>query len=187
MKTSVIEVHGMLSALSADAVEKRIGKVPGVQSVTVNDAAGNATVRYDETLLEIADIKAAVHQSGYQSADGSQPRHVSEHKPLRQRAAVPTPQAAPDAAPVAPAAVPATPAGNGHEGHTAPDTQATMPADMAHEMGHGDMDLPAMVRDMRNRFRICLFFTLLGAGCSALLRLPSSIRAGLSSSPLGAR
>ena len=29
MKTSVIEVHGMLSALSADAVEKRIGKVPG--------------------------------------------------------------------------------------------------------------------------------------------------------------
>ena len=155
-------------------------------------------MRYDETLLEIADIKAAVHHSGYQSADGSQSRQVSEGKPSRQRAAVPTPQAAPDAAPTpvaavpqaapaAPAAVPATPAGNGHEGHTAPDTQGTMPADMAHEMGHGGKDLPAMVRDMRNRFRICLFFTLLGAGCSALLRLPSSIRAGLSSSPLGAR
>jgi len=171
MKTSVIEVHGMLSALSADAVEKRIGKVPGVQSVTVNDAAGNATVRYDETLLDIADIKAAVHHSGYQSADGSQRRQVRESKPSRQRAAVPTPQAVPDAAPtpvaavpqaapVAPVAVPAAPAGNGHEGHTAPDTQATMPADMAHEMGHGDMDLPAMVRDMRNRFWICLVFTL---------------------------
>ena len=171
MKTSVIEVHGMLSALSADAVEKRIGKVPGVQSVTVNDAAGNATVRYDETLLEIADIKAAVHQSGYQSADGSQRRQVSEGKPSRQRAAVPTPHAAPDAAPtpvaampqaapVASAAAPAAPAGKGHEGHTAPDTQATMPADMAHEMGHGGKDLPAMVRDMRNRFWICLIFTV---------------------------
>jgi Cu2+-exporting ATPase len=35
-----------------------------------------------------------------------------------------------------------------------------MSADMAHEMGHGgNMDLPAMVRDMRNRFWICLIFT----------------------------
>ena len=73
MKTSVIEVHGMLSALSADGVEKRIGKVSGVQSVTVNDAAGNATVRYDETLPEIADIKVIVHQRGHQPADESQP------------------------------------------------------------------------------------------------------------------
>jgi Cu2+-exporting ATPase len=49
MKTSVIEVRGMLSALSAHGVEKRIGKVPGVESVTVNYAAGSATVRYDES------------------------------------------------------------------------------------------------------------------------------------------
>ena len=94
MKTSVIEVHGMLSALSADGVEKRIGKVPGVESVTVNSAAGSATVRYDETLLEIADIKAAVHQSEYQSAGESQSKHVSEHRHARKRAAVPTPKAA---------------------------------------------------------------------------------------------
>ena len=78
MKTSVIDVRGMLSALSADGVEKRIGKVPGVESVTVNDAAGSATVRYDETLLEIADIKAAVHQSEYQSAGLSEAKHESE-------------------------------------------------------------------------------------------------------------
>ena len=30
MKTSVIEVHAMLSVLSVDEVEKRIGEVPGV-------------------------------------------------------------------------------------------------------------------------------------------------------------
>ena len=36
-----------------------------------------------------------------------------------------------------------------------------MSADMAHEMGHGGgKDLPAMVRDMRNRFWICLFFSV---------------------------
>ena len=49
MKTSAIDVHDMLSVLSVDEVEKRIGEVPGVESVTVNFAAGNATVRYDET------------------------------------------------------------------------------------------------------------------------------------------
>ena len=68
MKTSVIEMRDMLSVLTVDDVEKRIRKVPGVASATVNFAAGNATVRYDETLLEVADIKVLVHQRGQQSA-----------------------------------------------------------------------------------------------------------------------
>ncbi len=68
MKTSVMEVRDMLSVLSVDGVEKRIGDVPGVESVTVNFAAGNATVRYDETRLDIADIKSGVRQSGFESA-----------------------------------------------------------------------------------------------------------------------
>lgn len=38
--------------------------------------------------------------------------------------------------------------------------QSAMPTDMAKEMGHGGKDLPAMVRDMRNRFWICLIFTV---------------------------
>jgi Cu2+-exporting ATPase len=68
MKTSVIEVHAMLSVLSVDEVERRIGEVPGVESVTVNFAAASATVRYDETRLEVADIKSAVRQRGFESA-----------------------------------------------------------------------------------------------------------------------
>jgi Cu2+-exporting ATPase len=68
MKTSVIEVHEMLTVLSVDEVEKRIGEVPGVESVTVNFAAGSATVRYDETRLEIADVKSTVRQRGYEPA-----------------------------------------------------------------------------------------------------------------------
>ena len=167
MKTSVIEVRGMLSALSSRGVEKRIGKVPGVKSVTVNYAAGSATVRYDETRLEIADIKAAVHQCGYQCAGDTLPKHVSEHKPARKRAVVPTPKAAPasastpvDAVPKASPAAPVATAVAGHEGHAAPGAQPAMSADMAFEMGHGDKDLPAMVRDMRNRFWICLIFTV---------------------------
>ncbi len=67
MKTSVIDVHDMLSVLSVGDVEQRIRQVPGVGSATVNYAAGSATVRYDETRLEIADIKSAVRRSAYQS------------------------------------------------------------------------------------------------------------------------
>ena len=45
-------------------------------------------------------------------------------------------------------------------GHAALGPAPTMSADMAHEMGHAGHDLPAMVRDMRNRFWICLAFTV---------------------------
>ena len=62
------------------------------------------------------------------------------------------PKASPDA--------PAAPAPDSHTGHAAPGAQAAMPANMAHEMGHSGDDLPAMVRDIRNRFWICLIFTI---------------------------
>jgi Cu2+-exporting ATPase len=35
MKTSVIEIHDMLSVWNVDEAERRIGEVPGVESVTV--------------------------------------------------------------------------------------------------------------------------------------------------------
>ena len=101
MKTSVLEVHDMLSVLSVHEVEKRIGAVPGVDSVTVNFAAGSATVRYDETRLDIADIKSAVRQSGYE-------------------AAAPT-SAAPKSAPDAAGATSAAPAGDEQQPKAAPD------------------------------------------------------------------
>ena len=64
MKTSVMDVRDMLSVLSVAGVEERICEVPGVESVTVNFAAGNATVRFDETRLDLADIKSDVRQRG---------------------------------------------------------------------------------------------------------------------------
>jgi Cu2+-exporting ATPase len=245
MKTTVIEVHDMLSVLSVLGVEKRIGEVPGVESVTVNFAAGSATVRYDETRLNVADIKSDVRQRAYESdvpatasagndheghtgpgaqpatpppaapkstpdtaaTAGAAPATESHERPVAPIAQPSTPIAEdpkavsvapsavsattppisrqgdeaasgaeppalaatdPKAAPVARPAVPpsdtepvlAAPKVAGHEGHAAPGVQAAMPAEMAKEMGHGDKDLPAMVRDMRNRFWICLIFTV---------------------------
>ncbi|CAN5915059.1 hypothetical protein BH11GEM2_BH11GEM2_39140 [soil metagenome] len=78
MKTSTLQVHDMLSVLSVDEVERRIGEVPGVASVTVDFAAGRATVRYDETRLENADIKSAVRQRGFDSAEPGAPPPADE-------------------------------------------------------------------------------------------------------------
>jgi Cu2+-exporting ATPase len=107
MKTSSIEVHDMLSVLSVDEVEKRIGEVPGVQSVTVNFAAGTATVRYDETQLEATDIKSAVRQRGYDAATpaGAAPDegHVGHAPPTAPPPEPPKP-AAPTSAPDVPVA-----------------------------------------------------------------------------------
>ncbi len=105
MKTSVIEVRDMLSVLSVDEAEKRIGEVPGVGSVTVNYAAGNATVRFDETRLEIADIKSAVRQRAHESAA---PAAASAGDGHEGHAAPGAPPAAP--APAAPKATEAAPA-----------------------------------------------------------------------------
>ncbi|MCR4374924.1 MAG: heavy-metal-associated domain-containing protein [Acidobacteria bacterium] len=141
MKTSVLEVHDMLSVLSVDEVERRLGDVPGVESVTVNFAAGSATVRYDETRLEVADIKSAVRQSGYEaaapaaasegdsheghtapSAPPATPAPAATNTASVAPAAAPTPtSAAPKSAPDAAAATPAAPAGDEQQPKAAPD------------------------------------------------------------------
>ena len=225
MKTSVIEVHAMLSVLSVDEVERRIGEVPGVESVTVNFAAGNATVRYDETRLDVADSKSTVRQRAYEPAELGDPStgkghadHAATGAPRPTPATVAPVQVPAPAGPQSPATVgeasaaatpaanneampagmempdttaatpsttaapaasdstaqapeaapadqkPAAPAdaANGHAGHAANTAnQSAKSADMAHEMGHGgNMDLAAMVRDMRNRFWICFVFAV---------------------------
>ena len=121
MKTSVIEVHDMLSVFSVDEVEKRIGEVPGVESVTVNYAAGSATVRYDETRLEIADIKSGVRQSGYESAAPAAPTGDGQEDNPAPNAAPSTPVAAAPKSPAAAAPATAAPAGNAPKDKAAPD------------------------------------------------------------------
>ncbi|WP_411281913.1 heavy metal translocating P-type ATPase [Gemmatimonas sp.] len=165
MKTSVIEVHAALSVLSVEEIEHRFRKVPGVDSATVNFAAGNVTVRYDETRLEVADIKSAVRQQGFQSAAPVDAPHEAEAEAANALPAVTPPPPAPPApspAPPPPPAPTAAHSSNAHADDRAADKpESPMPSEMAKEMGHGGtMDLPAMVRDMRNRFWVCLLFTV---------------------------
>ncbi|MEP7181922.1 MAG: heavy-metal-associated domain-containing protein [Betaproteobacteria bacterium] len=124
MKTSVIEVRDMLSVLSVDEVERRIGEVPGVESVTVNFSAESATVRYDETRLEVADIKSAVRQRGYEStasANASAGDSHEGHAAPGAAPATPVPVAS-KTSPGAPAAAGAASAGTARQDHAPPST-----------------------------------------------------------------
>ena len=178
MKTSVIDVHDMLSVLGVAEVESRISDVPGVESTTVNFATAKATVRYDETRLDVADIKSLVRQRAY-VADTAKP--APEHA-LNQAELKPETLAA-EIAPNSEAKIgntkpvettkPAETIKPGQLASMANDASADIDATasapqkkaqpamaMAHEMGHSGGDMSAMVRDMRNRFWLCLFFTI---------------------------
>jgi Cu2+-exporting ATPase len=185
MKTSVIHVHDMLSVLSVDEVEKRIGEVPGVESVTLNFAAGSATVRYDETRLEVHDIKSAVRQRSYES----EVPVVPAGKPAEDKAEVtatqllvkpPEEKDNTESKPPAKVEKPdmpttTTPAvkpteekdktetkppekAEDHAGHKDEEMSEDKAA-MAQEMGHGTgASMEKMVHAMRNRFFVTLFF-----------------------------
>ena len=120
MKTSVMDVRDMLSVLSVAGVEERIGEVPGVESVTVNFAAGNATVRFDETRLDVAAIKSDVRQRG-SDADGQSKAPTTEGHEGHAAPAAKKEGAADAVAPKAPPAPPAA----APEGNASP---ATTPA-----------------------------------------------------------
>ena len=50
--------------------------------------------------------------------------------------------------------------GKSHEGRKTQGEQPTMSEQMAYEMGHDGQDMMSIVRDLRNRFWICLVFTI---------------------------
>ena len=169
MKTSVIEVHAMLSVLSVDEVEKRIGEVPGVESVTVNFAAGSATIRYDETQLDVADIKSVVRQRGYESAAPAKASAGDGHEGHSASGAPPASQApdAPNATPMAPATMgsvpstapnpspvaalapaPAAPQHTANAPEPTIDTRHSISAGKGHEDHAAPESQPAMSADM---------------------------------------
>ena len=142
MKTDIIEIGNLISALSAHGVEKQLALLPGVKRVQVNYISGTATVVYDEGQIDLQAIKDRVIKCGYHCRGTVVPSHVCK----------------PEDPPGESAAIPAVV----HAGHAEHAKHAAPPMEgMAHEMGHGPgMDLQAMAIDMRNRFWIALFFTV---------------------------
>jgi Cu2+-exporting ATPase len=170
MKTATFDVGGMLSMLDYQAVEKQLGRMPGVRHVTASIASNSATVEYDETMTGVEAIQEKINACGFHCTGMAMPKHICETHAAHVQAHV---------VPSGPAetAKPLDSMGAGRAGHMGHDhgvhaahapahdaaAKHAMPAsgEMAHEMGHGaGMDMQSMVSDMRNRFWISLAFTV---------------------------
>lgn len=166
MRTVTMDVGGMITPLSDLEVEKQLRRLPGVQRVDVDYVTASATVEYDERVIGVDTIKARIRDCGYHCAGERLPKHVCiPEDPPAEVAAIPMPS---HAGHTAAAARPMTLPHDRHEEAVAPAMHTAKHAEhagqkdaMAHEMGHGgSMDMQAMVSDMRNRFWVCLLFSI---------------------------
>ncbi len=63
--TATMGITGMTCAACGKRVEKVVGKLPGVNTATVNIATEKLSVAYDDALVGPADIENAVHKAGF--------------------------------------------------------------------------------------------------------------------------
>jgi P-type Cu2+ transporter len=153
MKTATLDVGGMLSMLDYQAVEKQLGRIPGVRRATASTVSNSATVEYDDTVTSVAALKDKINECGFHCTGQIMPNHVCEPHP-----GMPVGGGEPIKPGVSRQITPAPPL---PKPHLHAPAAAPMSHDMAHEMGHGaGMDMQAMVRDMRNRFWISLVFSV---------------------------
>ena len=65
MVTKLLKVEGMTCASCAMTVEKSTKKIDGVTSANVNFATEKLNISFDEEIVSVADIQAAVEKAGY--------------------------------------------------------------------------------------------------------------------------
>lgn len=61
-----LNIEGMSCASCVSRVEKELARVPGVKTVQVNLATGDAEIRFDETQCSLSDMEKAVRSAGYE-------------------------------------------------------------------------------------------------------------------------
>jgi Cu2+-exporting ATPase len=76
MTTSIVEVGGMLSSLSASGDQKQLMKLPGVEKAEVNYVSGSATVIHDTQIVSLESIQMKVRDCGYYCSGELLPKHV---------------------------------------------------------------------------------------------------------------
>ncbi|MDR3230914.1 MAG: heavy metal translocating P-type ATPase, partial [Synergistaceae bacterium] len=82
---ATIPIGGMTCAACVRRVEKAIGKVEGVLSVSVNIATEKATVSWDPRRAKLSAIRAAIEGAGYQALQTENSGAVDEDKLRKER------------------------------------------------------------------------------------------------------
>lgn len=174
MKTTTMDVSDLLSSMSGRGVEKQLSHLHGIDRADVNDASGSVSVRYDPAVVDLSEIRASVEACGYHCSAVILPRHLAPGNALPSLAssAVTTDMPGMTMGGVNGHAASAERLSYADHAKASPSTKIDR---MATEMGHGTgMNMDAMVRDMRDRFWICLAFTVAILAFSPMgLKIPS--------------
>lgn len=85
IKEVLIPIEGMTCASCANAVQRSLSKLPGVEEAAVNYATENAKVVYDPSKTRLSDIKEAISKAGYKALDIEVGTTVDTEKDRRQK------------------------------------------------------------------------------------------------------
>ena len=83
--SATVPIGGMTCAACAKRIEKAVGKVEGVLSVSVNFATEKATVAYDPRQAKLSSIRAAIEGAGYQALEAQKSSAVDEDKLRKEK------------------------------------------------------------------------------------------------------
>ena len=86
-KQVTIPIGGMTCASCSAAVERAVGKLPGVKSVSVNLATEKAAISYNAETLRLSDIKQAIVKAGYvpMAIETDANAAVDKHKKAKEK------------------------------------------------------------------------------------------------------
>jgi Cu+-exporting ATPase len=84
-KEIAVPISGMTCASCAKAVEKAVGKLDGVESVTVNFATEKALVHYNPKLVRLSEIKQAIAKAGYKALEIENKDTIDEDKLRKEK------------------------------------------------------------------------------------------------------
>jgi Cu+-exporting ATPase len=84
-KEIAVPISGMTCASCAKAVEKAVGKLNGVESVTVNFATEKALVHYNPKLVRLSEIKQAIAKAGYKALEIENKDTIDEDKLRKEK------------------------------------------------------------------------------------------------------
>lgn len=65
---NTLKITGMTCASCANTIERRVGKLEGVQTANVNLATEKLVVEFDDTLTSLQNIKETIEKAGYEAA-----------------------------------------------------------------------------------------------------------------------
>ena len=67
MKKIILAIEGMTCSACSNGLEKYLNKQNGIKQANVNLVMANASIEYDEKILDIAKIEEFVKKAGFKS------------------------------------------------------------------------------------------------------------------------